>query len=355
MKRMRGFWQKLGRNLRDLFGRPIAYQWRSRRWTLMGTTGVLSLIFLGTGALALATLTSGVGVTVSSNPKFCDSCHEILPAYEQWRTSSHKSVNCLSCHTEDGLPGYAKINMEGLQNLVSHLSGSTELPSQASINNDNCLRCHARNTLPETMPQATLRIAHSSHQDLKCTACHERLVHPRLLDAPVLAQAISHTQKDCSVCHPNPNPTYLHGDAQVACSSCHSGNIPNHDLAVRRNTPLRETCTECHTQQRVSQPESCQTCHVSPHGIDPNCSQCHSSAESWQQRSFVHPVALTATHGQLQCTQCHAVSLPPSPQSFGSGDFLCNNCHTPKHPPLDNNCTKCHQPTGWKPVKMKGQ
>lgn len=352
MKGMKGSWRKIRDSLGELFGRPMANHRGARRWTLVGTTGALSLLFLGAGALALAALASGAGVTVSSNPKFCDSCHEIVPAYEQWRISSHKSVNCLACHTEEGLPGYTKINVEGLRNLVTHLSGDARLPPQATIKNENCLRCHPRSALPETMPQASLRMSHSAHQGLGCTDCHVRLVHPRLFETPALARATTHVQKDCSVCHPSPNPTYLHGDAQVACSSCHSGNIPNHDLAIRESTPVREACIECHTQQRVSAPEACQTCHVSPHGVDLACNQCHSSTESWGLRSFVHPSLLTRTHSQLQCTTCHAVSPTPSVQPLSSGNYLCSNCHTPKHPPLgDNNCAKCHTTAAWKPLK----
>lgn len=348
-----GIWRRLKDSLGEFFHKPMARHTGARRWALLGTTGFVTIVFLGAGLLALGALASGVGVTVSSNPKFCDSCHEVLPAYEQWRVSSHKSVNCLSCHTDGGLPGYIKINVDGLRNLATHVSGFTELPSEARINSASCLQCHPRSGLPETIPQAALRISHSSHKDLNCTTCHARLVHPVFFESPplVLAQGDAHGQKDCEICHTSPAPTYLHGDAEVACSSCHSGNIPNHDLAIRRNTPLREACVECHAQQRVSQPESCQTCHVSPHGFDQNCGQCHSSTERWGLRSFVHPATITGAHNQLQCTQCHAVAQLSSGRNLAPGNYLCGSCHTPKHPPMDNNCAKCHNTTAWKPLK----
>lgn len=349
-----GFLQRLRNNVGDFFHRPIAHQWGIRRWTILGTTGVLSIAFLAASAVALGALGSGVGVTVASSPSLCDNCHEIQPAYDQWRISSHKNVNCVTCHTDEGLPGYEKIVLAGLTNISTHLSGGFDLPAQADVKDESCLACHSRDSLPETMPQASLKIAHSAHQDQNCTTCHIRLVHPRLFDqAPAQLQVASRSPKDCSVCHPSPNPTYLHGDAQVACSSCHSGNIPNHDVAVRLNSPLQETCIDCHTQQRVSQPESCQTCHTSPHAAELNCAQCHSSNESWSARTFNHPVALTGTHAQLQCTQCHAASQGPGVQTLSTGNYLCSNCHTPGHAPIDNNCTKCHQPTGWKPLKTQ--
>ncbi len=347
-----GLLQRLKNSLGELLHRPIAHHRGVRRWTILGTTGAIFLIFLAASAGSLGALGSGVAVTVSSNPSFCGSCHEIGPAYDQWRISSHKNVNCLDCHTEGGIAGYAKISTDGLRNITDHLSGGVDLPAQASVKNESCLACHPRDTLPETMPQVALKMAHSAHQDQNCTTCHVRLVHPRLFEqSPAMVQAVNLSPKDCSVCHPSPNPTYLHGDAQVACSSCHSGTIPNHDIAVRQNTPVQETCIDCHTQKRVSQPESCQTCHVSPHGAQLDCARCHSSKQSWSEQKLTHPVALTATHGQLQCTQCHVPSQGSAVQTLSTGNYLCNTCHTPKHPPMDNNCAKCHQPTGWKPLK----
>lgn len=354
-----GFLQRLRNGLEDFFHRPIAHHWGIRRWTLLGTTGVLSIAFLALSAISLAAIGSGVGVTVSSNPSFCDSCHEIQPAYDQWKISSHKDVNCVTCHTDEGVAGYQKISFDGLRNIADHLAGDVDLPAGASVKNDSCLACHPRDSLPETMPEATLKIAHSAHEDENCTTCHVRLVHSRLFEqSPAPARAVSQSPKDCSVCHPSPAPTYLHGDAQVACSSCHSGNIPNHDLAVRRNTALQDTCIDCHTQQRVSQPETCQTCHVGPHGLglngaEPNCTQCHTSKQNWSISTATHPVALKGSHEQLKCTQCHAALPTPNVQTSGGSSFSCNTCHTPKHTPMDNNCTNCHQVTGWKPIKMK--
>jgi hypothetical protein len=46
--------------------------------------------------------------------------------------------------------------------------------------------------------------------------------------------------------------------------------------------------------------------------------------------------------------QCHAVSQATSTKSLSSGSYRCSNCHTPGHPPLDNNCVKCHQLVAWK-------
>lgn len=348
MKWIRDFWQRSTGIAKDVASEPMVRLVGARRWAFFGTIAVVSVAFLGGLGVVMAALLSGVPVTISSRPDFCASCHEIRPAYDQWSISSHKTVNCVDCHTGYGLQSYAKINLEGFQNYVTHLSGNTQLPTQANIAKESCLRCHPQEKLPETLPQASLKISHSSHiAEESCTVCHDRLVHPRLFEAPASSPRLAnHTPMDCQVCHPTPSPTYLHGDANVACSSCHSGAIPNHSLAVKRNAPLQETCIQCHTEKRVNPPEACQTCHVSPHGIDPNCGKCHSSTASWATLSFTHPVKLNEKHRQLQCTQCHATT-----KDFTEKRFLCQACHQPKHTYQGENCLVCHQATAWKPLR----
>jgi nitrate/TMAO reductase-like tetraheme cytochrome c subunit len=39
--------------------------------------------------VGLVLVTSGSTVAVSRQPGFCVNCHEIRPAYDQWRTSAH--------------------------------------------------------------------------------------------------------------------------------------------------------------------------------------------------------------------------------------------------------------------------
>ncbi len=316
---------------------------RGRRWL-----GALRVPMILAGLVLVVGLAiTGGSVAISSSPDFCGSCHQIKPLVDEWRASTHKEANCLSCHTAPGPAGYWQVVSIGSRNLMAQFQGEDTLPQEISMNDASCLSCHQKNLRPEELRQATLKVAHSKHTDQKCTECHSRLVHPRQFQPSVQAQLGTHAAKDCKVCHPSPAPTYLHGQANVECNSCHSATIPNHDLARKQGSMLREDCLQCHNRLRVADPSSCQTCHVSPHGIDQNCQACHASTKGWTDKAFSHPLALKEPHNRLKCTQCHGGP------TFQSGAFNCSSCHQPKHPVYDNNCVTCHKPGAWTPVKME--
>jgi hypothetical protein len=255
-------------------------------------------------------------------------------------------VNCLECHAPPGPAGYAKIVTNGSGNVLAQMRGDFILPEGTAIDDASCLACHQRELRPEVLRQATLKVAHAKHTEQKCTDCHARLVHPRQFQPALQAQLGTHAPKDCQVCHPSPAPAYLHGQANLQCDSCHSGTIPNHDLARKVGTMLREDCLECHNRLRVADPAACQVCHVSPHGIDQNCAACHASTKEWTEKAFAHPLALKGPHSRQQCTQCHGGS------TFQAGKFNCASCHKLTHGPLGDNCTTCHKPDAWKPLRI---
>ncbi|MCL4534527.1 MAG: NapC/NirT family cytochrome c [Bacteroidetes bacterium] len=320
---------------------------RSRLFGKSKLSVALRSVLLGAGITLAIVLVITVGaVTVSSNPSFCSNCHQIRPLVDEWQASTHKEANCISCHTPPGPAGYVKILTTGSQNILLQLQGEDTLPQDITLSDASCVSCHNKDLRPEQLPQATLKIAHSKHTDESCTDCHSRLVHPRQFQPAIQAQLGTHANKDCQVCHPSPAPTYLHGQANIECNSCHSATIPNHDLARKQGSMLREDCLQCHNRLRVADPSACEVCHVSPHGIDQNCQACHASTQGWTDRVFNHPLALTPPHNTLKCNQCH------SGATFQSGTFNCISCHQPKHESMGDNCVTCHKPGAWKPVQV---
>lgn len=296
----------------------------------------------GVGFIVIASLST---VAVSNQPGFCLNCHEIRPAYDQWRTSAHYGVTCVNCHTEPGISGIIKVNVVGAQHLATHFLSDYEVPAEADVRDSSCLSCHPRESRPEVGMTGTLRIAHAKHNQQQCADCHGRLVHVNG------AQEIStapknHAVRDCSVCHTEINAP--HGDATLACTSCHSGLIPKHDEARVRGVMPRESCQECHQKVKVGSAEYCQTCHVSPHGVQVPCSRCHTSKESWTEHTFNHPVALVGRHTDLSCEKCHGN------KTLSGLKYDCVLCHKPpeKHIANPGNCANCHSPEGWKPVKV---
>jgi len=297
------------------------------------------------GVIGLFLVASVGADVVSSQPNFCINCHEISPAYEQWRTSSHYGITCINCHTEPGLSGFIKVNTEGVQNLITHFTVAYHVPTEADVNAASCLSCHPRDTLPESSVRTTLRMAHSKHTQQECADCHGRLVHVSTA-TEVSTSPKPHIVRDCTVCHTPDNCP--HGDATLACTSCHSGNIPKHDAALVRGVMPRQSCQECHKKNKVGSPEYCQTCHVSPHGVSVPCSRCHTSNVTWTEHSFNHPVPLIGKHTGLDCGKCHGTKTLTGLQ------YVCSNCHQPPtvHKGTNGDCAICHSPEDWKPTKV---
>ncbi len=295
--------------------------------------------------IGLGLLSSFAAVGVSMQPGFCVNCHEIRPAYDQWRASSHYGVACVNCHTETGIAGYIKINVAGAQNVLTHLVADYRLPAHADVHDVSCLSCHPRESRPEASMRTTLRVAHSKHDKQQCSECHGRLVHTNP-NGEVATAPKPHVVRDCTVCHTPQNCP--HGDATLECTSCHSGNIPKHELALARGVMPRASCQECHKKNKVGSPEYCQTCHISPHGVSVPCSRCHTSQVTWIEHTFNHPVPLIGKHTGLDCDKCHGT------KTLTGLKFVCSNCHTPPtvHKGTNGDCAQCHNPEGWKRAKI---
>ncbi|MHB1131624.1 MAG: NapC/NirT family cytochrome c [Chloroflexota bacterium] len=315
------------------------------------------------GAVLLAVL--GSALVLSPRPSSCTTCHEMQAHYDQWAASTHKGVSCIDCHTEPGLSGVIKIEASMFKNASGHVAGVFETPIRADVRDDSCLRCHPRESRPEILPQATLRISHSAHNDIACAQCHGRLVHNLGQETTVPPVTHKGGEKACVVCHtPEVCP---HGSARVDCQSCHSASIPRHTLREQSNVITREACIDCHNKMRVDSEENCQTCHVSPHGIDRSCNTCHTSTDTWNDKQLVHPFPLEGAHAAVACTKCHdggnpgaqelakakvPATLPLATKTAQGGQTpLCGTCHQPPHQPFgDTACTVCHSTSGWQGV-----
>ena len=132
----------------------------------------------------------------TSTPQFCASCHEIQPAYNAWKTSTHVNnaqgfvADCMDCH----LPAphdtfnffYAK-TWHGVKDIFVHFFGGeydrekNRQIAYATFKNEQCQKCH-RNIL--YIPNN--RGAMLAHRDVvyarpgyekRCVDCHKNLVH----------------------------------------------------------------------------------------------------------------------------------------------------------------------------------
>ena len=134
----------------------------------------------------------------TSTPEFCSSCHEIQPAYHEWKTSSHANNRrgvvavCMDCHLpppEKTIKFLYGKTYHGLKDVVGHFLGDeydrleTRKAASLSMDNNNCLGCH-QNLLYISNRRGGM-LAHRSvlypraGYEKRCTECHENLVHNR--------------------------------------------------------------------------------------------------------------------------------------------------------------------------------
>lgn len=134
----------------------------------------------------------------TSTPEFCASCHEIQPAYNAWKTSTHTNngqgfvADCMDCHLpapHDTIEFFYAKTFHGLKDIVVHLAQGPDAYDRqaqrekawATIKNDQCLKCH-RNLLYMPKKRGAM-LAHRTvvyplpGQEKRCLDCHRNLVH----------------------------------------------------------------------------------------------------------------------------------------------------------------------------------
>ncbi|SFM58968.1 NapC/NirT family cytochrome c [Thermodesulforhabdus norvegica] len=134
----------------------------------------------------------------TSTPGFCASCHEIQPAYNAWKTSTHVNngqgvvADCMDCHLpapHDTVEFFYAKTLHGAKDIFVHfVKGSDSYSREKSrnrayetIKNDQCLKCH-RNILYMPHKRGAM-LAHRSviyprkGYEKKCFDCHKNLVH----------------------------------------------------------------------------------------------------------------------------------------------------------------------------------
>ena len=132
----------------------------------------------------------------TSTPQFCASCHEIQPAYNSWKTSTHANnaqgfvADCMDCHLpapQDTFDFFYAKTFHGLKDIIIHFTmdeydrEKARQNAYASFDNEQCQKCH-RNIL--YIPEK--RGAMMAHRDVlyarpgyekRCVDCHKNLVH----------------------------------------------------------------------------------------------------------------------------------------------------------------------------------
>lgn len=159
---------------------------------------ILPIVLVGIGVLVAFPLFSMTYYTMvrTSTPEFCASCHEIKPAVQAWRASTHTNnavgvmVDCMDCHLpapQDTFNFFFAKTYHGIKDVAAHFFGGeydrqkAREHTYATFDNDQCQKCHrALLTMPNNRGAM---LAHRSvvyarpGYEKKCVDCHYDLVH----------------------------------------------------------------------------------------------------------------------------------------------------------------------------------
>jgi nitrate/TMAO reductase-like tetraheme cytochrome c subunit len=291
------------RAFRERFARPLRFAIQA---------GILVIIV---GAVA------GVGfIEYSAQPGFCDNCHNMVPYYQSWATSSHNDVPCIKCHYAPGIRAEAMGKLQAANQVVKYITGAYGTKPWAEIEDAACLRsgCHTDRKLEGARSYKGLWFDHARHlgdlrrgKQLRCTSCHSQIVQGEHLTVTESTCFLCHFKDrpvgepvaSCIGCHPSPprvtspagfvvdHPQYVQD--LVSCVSCHR------EVTTGRGAAEEPRCFGCHNEpdrlEQFGNTELVHRVHIAEHNVE--CTQCHTPIE--------HRVTSLASNFELDCAGCH--------------------------------------------------
>ena len=341
---------------------------------------VKTLILAAGLAAGLALVAMGTAMEVSSQPKFCGSCHIMQPYYESWTESSHRNIACVDCHIPPGVTAALRKKYEAVSMVARYFTGTYGTNPWAEIDDASCLNCHQRRLLAGRELFGDVLFDHAAHlagmrrgKTLRCTSCHSQIVQGSHIAVTPSTCILCHFKDQkpgsklsrCTLCHNVPDRvirrgslTFDHGDVSrlgMECRSCHArpegsnGDVP------------RERCLTCHNQmsrlEHYEDVELLHRHHVTEHKVD--CTNCHLEIE--------HVAPPNIELATTSCDSCHQAGHTPQHMLYsGSGGrniepmpdpmFLagvrCEGCHialpgstATTHVASEVSCMSCHGPT----------
>jgi cytochrome c nitrite reductase small subunit len=214
------------------------------------------------GAMALG----GVAIPLTNHPKFCASCHTIRPSYDSWVQSTHKEVECISCHVRPGVEGWLHDKAwKGTRDVAISLFGTPTPPHdlQSHVDSAVCLSCHrnilrvseiAVRDLPPPVKDVGLIMSHRKHMDAfaerakgeGCTTCHAGVVHDRPIKSYPIVIPRGHVSADDKPWLPEyPEGSVLQRRALGDCFRCHDNKTEHKGAVVSRK------CETCHLPEKL--------------------------------------------------------------------------------------------------------
>jgi len=345
-----------------------------RRWLVRAALTLA--VFVPAGIALLV-----AGVQVSSQPRFCGSCHVMEPYYDSWKTSSHSHVACVECHIPPGISSEIRKKYEALAMVTSYFTGTYGTNPWAEVDDRSCLRsgCHETRLLLGRELFGEILFDHQPHltelrkeKRLRCTSCHSQIVQGSHISVTPTTCFLCHFKDTpanhgtarCEVCHEVPSKMitvagleFDHGDVKrfgMECMLCHegvvrgAGEVPAERCMTCHNDPPRLARygeTEfLHRTHVTDHKVECLNCHIEiTHGVPPReqalateCATCHTQAAGHSAvrdlyrgigGKAVSPRPAAMYLAGIRCEACHDV---PSGEHRGANEVSCMACHGPK-------------------------
>ena len=305
---------------------------RRRFWLLLAIPIVLILLAIPAGSIYYT----------AAGGKACIRCHEIQPAYDRWKESTHRNIECRECHGSI-FSTDAGFHLNNVRQLWLHLSGQVPerlLLRQQDISrglNARCGKCHQQEYAAwtagphhATYSQIFLDPGHNTNRILSdyCLQCHgmyfehgiRDLVQPVDLKGPWRLVPLS--------IHPD--------EPAIPCSACHA--VHRHGVPMEMRS----------ASERAADPVP----YRPSLAFYDRREQLHLTAAVLPLPDIVNgtrPVRIAPDARQATCYQCHA---PDHTFQAGSGDdrtcvgvhegLSCLACHTGHDQNARASCALCH-------------
>lgn len=109
----------------------------------------------------------------TSSSGFCSNCHVMEAPIKAWAESSHKDVECMSCHTKGTLGSYLKAKIGGVGHVYAVATNAPKHFRNPDVSNEACLNCHAKDL------KFSGRFDHEEilKEGIKCVNCHASETH----------------------------------------------------------------------------------------------------------------------------------------------------------------------------------